>query len=176
MSFYSLIWKVLLCLPKQVMRGHEGLPTSPVSWLLSDLWPKFLMSLKTSSSPAQQIVHNHTNNNVSQKKTSCTHDTDSCVKLLVHRVILILIDQLNNGSLHLTLSCNVWTSSRSQFVLLKMLKNSHVRWSGCWKRHIYNVTFYQLKMNWGCWFITLFVQDIWQWLGLNNMTKQHRNG
>lgn len=32
---------------------------------------------------------------------------------------------------------------------------------------------HQLKMNWGRWLIALFIQNIWQWLRLSNVTEQH---
>ena len=69
------------------------------------------MPLQTGSSPAQQMVRNRTDNNVSQKETSCTHNTDGCVRLLAlllaHGLVLVLVNQLDNGNLRLTLPRNV---------------------------------------------------------------------
>ena len=65
------------------------------------------MPPQTRFSPIQQLLLNRTDDNVSQKETSRAYDTDSRVRLLAHRLVLVLINQLNNGNSHLTLPCNV---------------------------------------------------------------------
>lgn len=103
------------------------------------------MPLQTGSSPAQRMLRNRTDDDVSQKETSRAHDTDGCVWLLAHRLVLVLVNRLNNGNSRLILPPNVWTSSRSRFVLLKMLKNSLAKRSDCWQKGMFTMfcTFYK---------------------------------
>jgi hypothetical protein len=60
------------------------------------------MPPQTGSSPVQQLL-----SNVSQKETSRAHDTDGLVRLLAHRLILVLVNRLNNGNSRMSLPCNV---------------------------------------------------------------------
>lgn len=158
------------------------------------------MPPQTSSSPVQRLLSNGTDDNVSQKETSRAHDADGLVRLLTHRLILVLGNRLNNGNSRMTLPCNVWKSSRSRFVLSKMLKTSLAKRSDCWQKGMFTTfcTFYNKalfcnavlvsvlshvfltiqekqthrpKANWGNWLVALSIQNIWQWLGLlNNMS------
>ncbi|KAF8797540.1 hypothetical protein BYT27DRAFT_7228908 [Phlegmacium glaucopus] len=54
-------------LAASVKASHERPPESPVNWF-------------GGSSPAQQLLCNCTDDNVSQKETSCAHDTDGCTR------------------------------------------------------------------------------------------------
>jgi hypothetical protein len=190
------MWKVLLPLSKRVMRGR---PRHLLVCCSRTLWQKSRMSPQTGSSPAQRLVCNRTDDNVSQKETSRAHDTDGRVRLLAHRLVLVLVNRLNNGNSRLPLPRNVWTSSRSRFVLLRMLKNNLAKRSHCWQKGMFTMfcTFYKAlfcnavlvsvlshafltiqekqthrpKTNWGRWLVALSVQNIWQWLGLLNNTS-----
>jgi len=159
------------------------------------------MPPQTGSSPAQRMVRNHINDNVSQKETNYAHDTDGCVRLLAHRLVLVLVNWVNNGNLRLSLPRNVWTSSRKRFVLLKILKNSLARQSDYWQKGMFTMfctpsirlylfcnavlvsivshvfltiqekQTHRPKTNWRRWLVALSVQNIWQWLGLPNNTS-----
>ena len=65
------------------------------------------MPSQTGSSPVERLLRNGTDDNVSQKETSRAHDTYGLVRLLAHRLILVLVNRLNNGNSRLTLPCNV---------------------------------------------------------------------
>ena len=65
------------------------------------------MPAQIGSSPVQRLLSNGTDDNVSQKETSRVHDTDSLVRLLAHRLILVLVNRLNNGNSRMSLPCNV---------------------------------------------------------------------
>lgn len=69
----------------------------------------------------------YTNDTVSQKDTSLAHDTDGRARLL------------NNGNSGLPLPCDVCTSSRSQFILLKDVETKSSEVIGLLtKRHVHN--------------------------------------
>ena len=93
--FSVILFAYVEGLAASVKLDRERLSASPVSLLFSDLMA--ITPPQTGSSPAQQIVRNRTNDNVSQKETSRAHDTDGRVKLLAHRL----------GNSRLTLLCNV---------------------------------------------------------------------
>ena len=86
-------------LAASVKASRERLPGSPVSLLFSDLMAKIF-----NASPVHRLLSNGTDNNVSQKETSRAHVTDG---LLAHRLILVLVNRLNNGNSRMSLPCNV---------------------------------------------------------------------
>ena len=96
--FSVVLFAYLEGLAASAKASRERPPASPVSWLFSDLMAKSLMPLQTGSSPAQRIWRNRTDDNVNQKETSRAPDTDSCVRLLTHRLVLVLVNRLNNGN------------------------------------------------------------------------------
>lgn len=65
------------------------------------------MPPQTSPSPAERLLCNRTDDNVSQKETNRAHDTDGRVRLPAHRLVLVLVTQLNNGNSRLSLPPNV---------------------------------------------------------------------
>ena len=64
------------------------------------------MPPQISPSLTEQLLCIHTDDNVSQEEKNGAHDTDSYIRLLAHRPILVLVNQLNNGNLPLPLPPN----------------------------------------------------------------------
>ena len=53
------------------------------------------------------MLRNRTDDSVSQNEASCAHDADGHVRFLVHGLILVLVNRLNNGKSRLSLLRNV---------------------------------------------------------------------